>query len=150
MAVQFDIFAVPVSTGWTAATARTVIEGTSGANHPPEWCEYVVWNMAATGYTTVDLCTYSATGTGSAYTAKRHGQAVGTAEATWKVNMTVEGTGGAIIWSEVYANPFTLRIQYPLGRELFHAVSTVMGIRLTPSVVPDATHPAGASLMIEE
>jgi hypothetical protein len=150
MAVQFDIFAVPLSTGWTAATARTVIEAVSGANHPPEWAEYVVYNMAASGYTIVDLCTYSATGTGTAYTPKKHGQAVGVAETTAKVNMTVEGAGGAIVWSEVYANPFTLRIQYPLGRELFHPVSSVMGIRLTPSVVPDATHPAGACLMIEE
>jgi hypothetical protein len=106
--------------------------------------------MAATGYTIVDLATYTATGTGTAYTPKKHGQAVGIAETTSKVNMTVEGAGGAILWSEVYANPFTLRIQYPLGRELFHPVSTVQGIRLTTSVVPDATHPAGASLCIEE
>jgi hypothetical protein len=106
--------------------------------------------MAATGYTIVDICTYTATGTGTAYTPKKHGQAVGTAETTAKVNMTVEGAGVAVLWSEVYANPFTFRIQYPLGRELFHAVSTVMGIRLNPSVAPDATHPAGASLMIEE
>jgi hypothetical protein len=150
VAVQFDVVAAPVSTNWVAATARTVIECVSGANHPPEWCEYVVFNMAATGYTTVDFVTYAATGTGTAYTPKKHGQAVGTAETTAKVNLTVEGTTPSVLWSEVYANPFTLRIQYPLGRELFHPVSTVMGIRLTPSVVPDATHPAGASLMIEE
>lgn len=150
MAVQFDVYAAPITTNWTAGTARTVIELVSGANHPPEWCEYVVYNMAATGYTIIDLATYTATGTGTAYTLKKHGQAVGVAEATAKVNLTVEGTGGAVVWGEAYANPFTLRIQYPLGRELFHAVSTVMGIRLTTSAVPDATHPAGASLMLEE
>lgn len=106
--------------------------------------------MAATGYTVVDLCTYTATGTGTAYTPKRHGQAVGTAESTWKVNMTVEGTGVAVVYSRIYANPFSLDISYPLGREFFHAVSTVQGLRVTTSVVPDATHPFVASLMIEE
>jgi hypothetical protein len=150
MAVQFDIVAASLTTGWTAGTARTVIEGSAGANHPPEWCDFHVSCMAATGYTIVDLCTYTATGTGSAYTAKRHGQAVGNAESTWKVNMTAEGAGGAVLYGRMYANPFSLDISYPLGRELFHAVSTVMGLRVTPSVVPDATHPLLASLMIEE
>lgn len=150
MAVQFDILAAAVSTGWTAGTARTVIELATGANHPPEWCEYSVSNMAASGFTTVEFCTYTASGTGTAYTPKKHGQAVGTAETTAKVNMTVEGAGSAVLWGEQYANPFTIRIQYPFGRELFEAVSAFMGIRLTPSVVPDATHPSTNSLMIEE
>lgn len=150
MATQYAIYAAPVTTNWSAGTARTVIEGVTGSSVPNEWIEYVVYNMAATGYTIVDFCTYSATGTGSAYTAKRAGTGVGTAISTWKVNMTVEGTGGAIVWSEVYANPFTLRMQYPLGREFFHSTSTVQGIRLTTSVVPDSTHPAGATLLIEE
>jgi hypothetical protein len=150
VAVQFDVVAATVSTGWAAGTARTVLELTSGANHPPEWCEYSISNMAASGYTVVEFCTYAATGTGTTYTPKKHGQAVGTAEATAKVNMTVEGSTASVLWAETYANPFTLRIQYPLGRELFHPVSTVMGIRLTPSVVPDATHPSITSLTFEE
>lgn len=150
MAVQFDIVAAAVSTGWTAGTARTVIEIATGANHPPEWCELAIANMAASGYTVVEYCTYTATGTGTAYTPKKHGQAVGTAESTAKVNMTVEGAGAAVLWTEIYANPFSIRVQYPFGRELFEATSSFMGLRLTPSVVPDSTHPANASLMIEE
>lgn len=150
MAVQYAIYAAPVTTGWVAGTARTVIEGVTGSSVPNEWVDYAVYNMAATGYTIVDFCTYAATGTGTAYTAKRTGTGVGSVVSTWKTNMTVEGTTGTIFWSEVYANPFTLRMQLPLGRETFHNVSTVQGIRLTPSVIPDSTHPAGATLLIEE
>ena len=150
MAVQFDITTGIVTSGFTASVARTVLEGVSTANVPPEWCEYAICNQAASGYTIVEFCTYAATGTGTAYTPKRHGQAVGVAASTWKVNDTVEPTTPVVVWSEVYANPFSLRMQYPLGREFFHAVSTVQGIRVTTSVVPDATHPFIASLMIEE
>ncbi len=150
MVVQFDISSGTVTTGFTASVARTMIEGVSTANVPPEWCEYFVSNQAATGYTIVEFCTYAATGTGTVYVPKRHGQAVGVAASTWKVNDTVEPTTPVVVWAEVYANPFSLRIQYPLGREFFHAVSTVQGIRVTPSVVPDATHPLIVSLMIEE
>lgn len=151
MATQYDIYAAPVATNWVANTARTVIEGTTtSTQNLPEWCEFSVYNMAATGYTVVEFVTFAATGTGTGYTPKRHGTAIGTAVSTWKVNMTVEGTTAAVVWGEAYANPFTLRLQYPLGREFLHPASQVMGIRLTPSVIPDATHPAGANLMIEE
>lgn len=151
MATQYDITAASVSTGWIAGTARTLIEGTTtGAQNLPEWIEYSVYNMAATGYTVVEFVTFAATGTGTAYTPKRHGTAIGTAVSTWKVNNTVEGTTPTVLWSEVFLNPFTFRLQWPLGRELLHPASTVMGIRLTPSVIPDATHPAGANLSIEE
>lgn len=151
MATQYDIYAAPVSTGWTAGTARTVIEGTTtGTQNLPEWIDYSVYNMAASGYTLVEFVTYTATGTGTVYVPKRHGTAIGTAVSTWKTNDTVEPTVPVIVWGEAYMNPFTLRIQYPLGRELLHPSSTIMGIRLTPSVIPDATHPAGANLCIEE
>jgi len=151
MAAQFDITSGALTSGFTAATARTLIEGVTDANGPPpEWIDYHVYNIAASGFTVVEFVTYAATGTGSAYTPKRHGQSVGVARSTWKTAMTVEGSTPVVLWHETYLNPFSLRIQYPLGRELFHAVSTVQGLRVTPSVVPDATHPCGASLTIEE
>ena len=151
MATQYDIQTGQLTSGFTASTARTLIEGTTtSTQNAPEWIEYSVYNMAASGFTVVEICTYTASGTGTAYTPKRHGTASGTAVSTWKTAMTVEGTGGAVVWHDVFANPFTFRIQYPLGREFYHPASTVMGIRITPSVAPDSTHPAGASLSIEE
>jgi hypothetical protein len=151
MATQYDIYAAAVSTGWTAGTARTLIEGVATANQSlPEWCDLAYGNMAATGYTIVEIVSYAASGTGTAYTPKRHGTAIGVAVSTWKVNMTVEGTTPTPIWGEVYANPFSMRIQYPLGREFLHPASGIIGLRLTSSVAPTATTPANASLMIEE
>src|SRR6476661_8713654 len=116
------------SVALTAATAKTVIEGTSTANVPPEWISYDITfdGVTATAVPVrVDFCTFAATGTGTAYTPKRLGQAVGTAQSTWKINDTVEPTTPTILYSLIV--PPTSGVQYvwPLGRELFHPVSTV-------------------------
>lgn len=151
MAAQYDITTGALTSGFTASVARTLLEGvTDASGPPPEWIDYHVYNMAVSGFTVVEFCTYAATGTGTAATARKHGQAVGVSRSTWKSAMTVEGTTPTVLWHETYLNPFSLRIQYPLGRELFHPVSTVQGIRVNTSVVPDATHPCGCSLTIEE
>lgn len=118
----------------TAATAKTVIEASTTANVP---CEWIALDITFDGVTAsavpvrVDICTYAATGTGTAYTPKRLGQAVGTAQTTSKINDTVEPTTPVILMSWFIPPTSGQLYQWPLGRELFHNVSTVQGIRLT-------------------
>lgn len=132
MTVQYIISSG--ATALTAATAKTVIEGVTNANVPLEWIAYDITFDGVTASAVpvrVDFCTYAATGTGTAYTPKKLGQAQGTSQSTWKINDTVEPTTPTILFS-LYVPP-TSGVQYvfPLGRELFHGISTVMGIRLT-------------------
>lgn len=118
----------------TAATAKTLIEASTTANVP---CEWIALDITFDGVTAsavpvrVDLCTYAATGTGTAYTPKRGGQAVGTAQTTTKINDSAEPTTPVILMSWFVPPTSGLFYQWPLGRELFHNVSTVQGIRLT-------------------
>src|SRR5438874_2015830 len=122
MTVQYVI--TTGSTALTAATAKTVIEGTSTANEPVEWIalEITFDGVTATAVPVrVDICTYAATGTGSAYTPKKFGQAVGTAQSTWKINDTVEPTTPVILFSYFVPPTSGLVLQWPLGREVFHS-----------------------------
>lgn len=137
-------------TNLAANTAATMIEIATGASMAPEWIELDIANMAASGFTVVSFATSTASGTGTTQTPKRVGTAVGSALSTAKVNLTVEGTGVADFWTLVYANPFTDRIQWPLGREQFQPVSTFQGVRFLSSVAGSATAPATAALVIEE
>lgn len=124
-----------------AATAKTVIEVTTTANVP---CEWVAVEITFDGITPtavpvrVDFCTYAATGTGTTYTPKKLGQAVGTAQSTVKVNDTVEPTTPVILFSWWIPPTSGLVYQWPLGRELFQNVSTVQGIRLTAPAAVNA------------
>lgn len=133
MAVQYVI--TTGSTALTAATAKTMIEGTTDANGPPP--EWIALDITFNGTTatavpvTVDFCTYAATGTGTAYTPKKFGQAVGVARSTWKINDTVEPTTPVVLFSWFIPPTSGITYQWPLGRELFHPISTVQGIRLT-------------------
>jgi len=147
MATQYAI--TTGSTALAAATAKTLIEGSSTANVPPEWIAVDITFDGVTASAVpvrVDFCTFAATGTGTAYTPKRLGQAVGTSQSTWKINDTVEPTTPTILFS--WFIPPTSGVQYvwPLGRELFHPVSTVQGIRLTAPAVVNAI----VNLVIEE
>ena len=125
----------------SAATARTVIEGSTTANVP---CEWIALDITFDGVTAtavpvrVDFCTYTATGTGTAYTPKRLGQAVGTAQTTFKINDTVEPSTPTIVQSWLIPPTSGIMYQWPLGRELFHNVSTVQGIRLTAPAAVNA------------
>lgn len=132
-----------------AATVKTVIELTTNANVP---CEWIALNVSFDGVNAaavpvlVEICTYAATGTGTAYTPKRGGQAVGTSQATAKINDTVEPTTPVVV-DDFWVPPTGgLFYQWPLGRELFQNVSTVQGIRLT---APAAVN-ARVSLWTEE
>jgi hypothetical protein len=147
MAVQYTITTGTVAL--SAATARTVIEGSTTANVPSEW---IALDISFDGVTAtavpvrVDLCTYTATGTGTGYTAKRLGQAIGTAQSTFKINDTVEPSTPTILLSWLIPPTGGLFYQWPLGRELFHNVSTVQGIRLTAPAAVNAI----VNLTIEE
>jgi hypothetical protein len=132
MTVQYVI--TTGSSGLTAATAKTMIELTTTANVP---CEWVAIDITFDGVTAsnvpvrADFCTYAATGTGTAYTPKRGGQAVGTSATTAKINDTVEPTTPVIVFSWFIPPTTGLLYQWPLGREWFQNVSVVQGIRLT-------------------
>ena len=147
MAVQYVV--TTGSTALTAATAKTMIEASSSANQPPEWITAEIsFNGTVPTNTpvTIDFCTYAATGTGTAYTAKRFGQAVGTAATTFKINDTVEPTTPTVLYSWLINPTSGIWYPLPLGRELFQAVSTVQGIRLT---APQAVN-AIVNLTVEE
>jgi hypothetical protein len=139
MTVQYIV--TTGSTGLAAATAKTMVELVTTANVP---CEWVAADITFDGVTAsavpvrVDFCTYAATGTGSAYTPKRLGQAVGTSQTTAKINDTVEPTTPAILFSWFVPPTSGLTYLWPLGRELFQNVSTVMGIRLTAPAAVNA------------
>jgi hypothetical protein len=139
MTVQYVISTGAVAL--SAATAKTVIEASTTANVPNEW---VAVDITFDGVTAsavpvrVDFCTYAATGTGTAYTPKKLGQAVGTAQTTSKINDTVEPTTPVILFSWYIPPTSGVMYQWPLGRELFHTVSTVQGIRLTAPAAVNA------------
>lgn len=147
MAVQYVI--TTGSTALTAATAKTMVEVTSTANVPPEW---VAVDITFNGVTstavpvTVDFCTYTATGTGTTYTPKRFGQALGVAQSTTKINDTVEPTVPVVLFSWFVPPTSGISYQWPLGRELFQPTSTIMGIRLTAPAAVNAI----INLTIEE
>jgi hypothetical protein len=132
-----------VSNGLTAlaaATAKSIVEINPGSSIPAELVALDVSSSYLTSGTPisllVELGTASATGTGSSYTPKKFGQAVGTALSTVKINDTVEPTSfvTAVAWELVIpAGPFCY--QWPLGREYFLAVSSVNVVRLTASAV---------------
>jgi 2-methylaconitate cis-trans-isomerase PrpF len=139
MTVQYVV--TTGSIGLTAATAKTMIELATTANVPVEW---IAADITFDGVTAsavpvrVDFCTYAATGTGTAATNRRLGQAVGTSQTTSKINDTVEPTTPTILFS--WFIPPTSGVQYiwPLGRELFQNVSTIQGIRLTAAAAVNA------------
>jgi hypothetical protein len=143
VAVQY---AVTASAALVAATAKTAVEATATANMPPEWVALDVSNDLASGSVLVELGTVTATGTGTAYTAKRFGQAVGTAATTFKINDTVEPTGFAAIlaWRVPFGSTFSY--QWPLGRELLQPVSTLYAVRLTGTVAGNYV----VNLVVEE
>lgn len=148
MAVQYIVTTSNIAL--VAATAKTVIEGVVSANGPPpEWIalELTFDSITSTAVPVrVDFCTYAATGTGTTYVPKKSGQSVGAAVSTWKINDSVEPITPIILASWWIPPTIGLFYQWPLGREVFHPISTVQGIRLTA--------PAGvnviANLMIEE
>lgn len=132
-----------VTTGLTAlaaATAKTMIEINPGANTPVELIGMDVSSSYLTSGTPVsllvELVSYAASGTGTAYTPRRYGQAVGVATSTAKINDTVEPSTPTVVQGYeliLPGGPFPWL--WPAGREYFLSVSTFNGIRLTASAV---------------
>lgn len=130
-----------VTTGLTAlsaSTAKTMVELNMDSSTPGELISLTVGSSYLTSATPVtllvELGTTTATGTGSSFTPKRLGQAQGTADATVKINDTVEPTGFAAVvaWDLVLPGD-RLDYLWPLGREYFLGTSTLNAIRLTAS-----------------
>lgn len=147
MTVQYVITAGP--TALAAATAKTMIEVSTSANVPAEWVSVDITFDGVTASAVpvrVDFCTYAATGTGTAYTPKRLGQAVGTSQSTVKINDTVEPSTPTVLFSWYIPPTSGVMYQWPLGRELFHNVGTVQGIRLTAPAAVNVV----ANLTVEE
>lgn len=132
MSVQYLI--TTGSVALAAATAKTVLEGVVGASvNPPEWIALDITTDSVNPSAVpilVELVTYAATGTGTANTPRRAGAAVGTPSSTWKQNDTVEPSTPAVLSSFWMPPTAPFFYQWPLGRELLHSVSTVMGIRM--------------------
>jgi len=129
-----------VSTGANSftAAAHTAIEINPGSSLPAELIAMDVSSSYLTAGTPisvlVELVSNTAAGTGTSYTPKKFGQAVGTATATTKINDTVEPSTPTVVmgWELVFpAGPWSY--QWPLGREYFLGVSTFNAIRVTPS-----------------
>lgn len=139
MTVQYTV--TTGSTALVAATAKTMIELSSSANVPAEWiaCDITFNGVTASAVpVTVDFCTYTATGTGTTYTPKRFGQALGTAATTAKINDTVEPSTPTVLFSWFIPPTSGVQYQWPLGRELFQGTSVVQGIRLTAPAIVNA------------
>lgn len=139
MAIQYMV--TTGSVALTAATAKTMVELTTTANMAPEWIAVdITFNgvNASAVPVQVDFCTYATTGTGTSYTPKRFGQAVGTSYTTVKVNDTAEPGTPTVLFSWFVPPTSGVQYQWPLGRELFQAASTIQGIRLTAPAAVNA------------
>lgn len=132
-----------VTTGLTAlaaSTAKTMIEFNPDANTPGELIALTVSSSYLTTATPiglqVELCTYTASGTGTGATIKRVGQGQGTGTFASKVNDTVEPAGASVVhgWDLVLPGD-RLDYLWPLGRELFLNTSSFNGIRLTATAI---------------
>ena len=141
MAVQFSV--TNGLTALAAATAKTMVEMNPGANTPAELISFDIsssYLTAATPITLlVELVAYTGTGTGTAFTPRRYGQAVGAASTVVKINDTVEPAGATVVagWELILpTGPFSY--QWPLGREYLLNTATFNGIRLTASAVCSA------------
>jgi hypothetical protein len=132
-----------VTTGLTAlaaATAKSMVEVNPGSGLPAELISMDVSSSYATSATPItlliELVSNTATGTGTTYTPKRYGQAVGVAQSTTKINDTVEPSTPTVIqaWELVLpSGPFSY--QWPLGREYLLTTSSFNAIRCTASAV---------------
>jgi len=117
-----------------------MVEINPSANVPAELISLDVSSSYVTSATPitllVELVSYATTGTGTTYTPKRYGQAVGTAQSTVKINDTIEPATPTVVagWEIILpGGPFSY--QWPLGREYLLTTSSVNGIRCTASAV---------------
>lgn len=128
----------------TAATAKTILELPTVANHSPQIEELVIGCDASTaGSLKIEWGTFTTTGTGTAATPQkwRGDRTIDSAFAATKVADTVEPTGfsqgtlGAALYPAVTIPvPMYYAFQWPLDQEFSLAESLNFAIRLTSSV----------------
>lgn len=132
------------SVALSAATAKTVLELPTVANHSPQVEELVIGCDASTaGNLKVEWGTFTTTGTGTAATPQkwRGDRTIDSSFAAAKVADTVEpsgfsqGTlGGALYPAVLIPLPMYYVFQWPLDKEFALPESTNFAIRLTSSV----------------
>lgn len=137
MAAQYTV--TTGSTALVAATAKTVIELTAGANVSAEIISLdITFNGTTASAVPVlaEITTFATTGTGSAFTPKRVGTAAGVSQISAKINDTVEPASQTAVMAWFIPPTSGMSYQWPLGRTLTLPVSTLIGLRLTaPAVV---------------
>lgn len=123
----------------TAATAKTMVEIAAPSTQSFRMIAVSVWfdgSVSGTSNAKVEIVRYATTGTGTAYTPLRaNGEAQNKAAlCTAKVSDTVEPGTPTVVktWSVPLSSGMI--VQWPLGRELYATVSTLMGIRVTAPV----------------
>lgn len=137
-----ELYVVHTTVALVANTAKTVIELAMPATQTCRLKEIRASSRDSAGAQNSEvlweLCSYTATGTGTAQTPGRvNADAQGKAALiTAKVNMTVEGTGGARIGDPLQLPAVGGAAVDPavLGMEWYFPVSTFRGIRATAVV----------------
>ena len=133
-------FSQPSGSVATSTTAKTVVSVITGSSLPAELVGLTFSTDATvtSGQFLVEIVRFTSDGTGSAGTPVKYGGTQQTVVSTTKTNYTVEPTSATVVeafW--IPATSFT-EIFWPLGREIYIPVSTVLGIRVTaPSGTPN-------------
>jgi hypothetical protein len=126
----------------SAATAKTIIElatpATIRATLVQWWVEFD-GTVASNTPVKVEVARITASGTGTAYTAKKYSDFAPAALVTVEHTSTAEPTYGDVL--EIHRIPPTsgIFIQYPLGREIQIPVSGFLGIRCTAAQTVNVT-----------
>jgi hypothetical protein len=127
------------SVALVAATAKTLVELTTIATMDAAWIGFdISFDASGTGTNVkVEIVSYAASGTGTAYTPTRLGGNQGRASlSTAEINSTVEPTTPTVLLTWYVPLNSGFSYVWPLGRELQMSVSKVYGIRVTaPSIV---------------
>jgi hypothetical protein len=134
MSEQYVVNTGTAAVALAAATAKTVIELTTSATVDNSLIGFDISFDGASSTAVpvrIDLCSYAATGTGTAATPTLMGPAGRGSVTTAKVNDSVEPTTPAIIASFLVSPTAGFSYQWPLGREVDMGVSKVYGLRAT-------------------
>jgi hypothetical protein len=129
------------SVALAAATARTLVEVSTASTVDMAWIGFdISFDASGTGTNAkVEIVSYTASGTGSAYTPTRLGGNQGRASVTAaEVNSTVEPSTPTVLLTWFVPLNSGFSYVWPLGRELQMAVSKVYGIRVTSASVVNA------------
>lgn len=118
-----------------AATAKTVAAWINGATRR---CRLLTIEIGGGSVTQTDtpllleLVRFGSDGTGTGVTPVANEVANPAAIGTAKQNYTVEPTSPTVVWNNRFS-PIgnTMIEEFPMGREIYAAISTVLGLRVT-------------------